>query len=195
VPADFALPAREKALVPLTLEKRCQPIELLLSDVDGVLTDGGVIFNNQGIEIKEFHIRDGLGIKLWQRVGHRFGIVTGRASHIVKLRAAELAIDLVRQGVEDKWSVVQQMLLELKLAPEQVAFVGDDLPDLPVMGRVGFGVAVADGVEELRETAHYTTRLCGGRGAVRETIEVILKAQGRWKALLQRYGSRASAET
>jgi 3-deoxy-D-manno-octulosonate 8-phosphate phosphatase (KDO 8-P phosphatase) len=180
--------------VPLTLEQRCQPIELLLSDVDGVLTDGGVIFNNQGIEIKEFHIRDGLGIKLWQRVGHRFGIVTGRASHIVKLRAAELSIDLVRQGVEDKWTVVQEMLAELKLAPEQVAFVGDDLPDLPVMGRVGLGVAVADAVEELHRAAHYTTRLSGGRGAVRETIEVILKTQGRWPALLQRYGSRNSTE-
>ncbi len=181
--------------MPTTLEQRCQSIELLLSDVDGVLTDGGVIFNNQGIELKEFHIRDGLGIKLWQRVGHRFGIVTGRASHIVKLRAAELAIDLVRQGVEDKWSVVQQMLLELKLAPDQVAFVGDDLPDLPVVGRVGLGIAVADAVEELRQTAHYTTQLSGGRGAVREAIEVILKAQGRWPALIQRYGGRASAET
>jgi YrbI family 3-deoxy-D-manno-octulosonate 8-phosphate phosphatase len=181
--------------VPTTLEQRCQPIELLLSDVDGVLTDGGVIFSNQGIEIKQFHIRDGLGIKLWQRVGHRFGIVTGRASHIVKLRAAELAIDLVRQGVEDKWSVVQQMLLELKLAPEQVAFIGDDLPDLPVMERVGLGVAVADGVEELGQAADYVTQLSGGRGAVRETIETILKAQGRWSAILQRYGSRAGAET
>ncbi|MEX2016261.1 MAG: HAD hydrolase family protein [Candidatus Hydrogenedentales bacterium] len=167
----------------------------MLSDVDGVLTDGGVIYNNQGIEIKEFNIRDGLGIKLWQRVGHRFGIVTGRASHIVKLRAAELAIDLVRQGVEDKWPVVQQMLTDLKLAPEQAAFVGDDLPDLPVIGRVGLGVAVADAVEELRRAAHYTTQLPGGRGAVRETIEVILKAQGRWPALLQRYGNRATAET
>jgi YrbI family 3-deoxy-D-manno-octulosonate 8-phosphate phosphatase len=181
--------------VSTTLEQRCQSIELLLSDVDGVLTDGGVIFNNQGIEFKEFHIRDGLGIKLWQRVGHRFGIVTGRASHIVKLRAAELAIDLVRQGVEHKWSIVHQMLVELKLAPEQVAFIGDDLPDLPVVGRVGLGIAVADAVDELRQTAHYITQLSGGRGAVREAIEVILKAQGRWTALLQRYGNRASAET
>jgi YrbI family 3-deoxy-D-manno-octulosonate 8-phosphate phosphatase len=182
-------------LVPSTLEQRCQSIELLLCDVDGVLTDGGVIFTNQGIEIKEFHIRDGLGIKLWQRVGHRFGIVTGRASHIVKLRAAELGIELVRQGVEDKWRVVQEILDEVKLAPEQVAFIGDDLPDLPLMGRVGLGVAVADGVEELRRAAKYTTRLAGGRGAVRETIEMILKAQDRWPALLQRYGSRAATET
>ena len=181
--------------MPPTLEQRCQRIELLLSDVDGVLTDGGVIYNNQGIEIKEFHIRDGLGIKLWQRVGHRFGIVTGRASHIVKLRAAELGIDLVRQGVDDKWPVVQELIAELKLEPEQVAFVGDDLPDLPVIGRVGLGVAVADGVEELHRAAHYTTRLTGGKGAVRETIEMVLKAQGRWSALLQRYGSRPAAET
>ncbi|MEX2137736.1 MAG: HAD hydrolase family protein [Pirellulales bacterium] len=181
--------------MPPTLEQRCQRIELLLSDVDGVLTDGGVIFNNQGIEIKEFHIRDGLGIKLWQRVGHRFGIVTGRASHIVKLRAAELAIDLVRQGVDEKWPVVQEMLADLKFKPEQVAFVGDDLPDLPVMGRVGLGVAVADAVAELHRGAQYTTQLPGGRGAVRETIEMILKAQGRWPALLQRYGSRPATES
>jgi YrbI family 3-deoxy-D-manno-octulosonate 8-phosphate phosphatase len=181
--------------MPSTLEQRCQPIELLLSDVDGVLTDGGVTFNNQGIEIKQFHIRDGLGIKLWQRVGHHFGIVTGRASHIVKLRAAELSIDLVRQGVDDKWSVVQELLADLKLAPEQVAFIGDDLPDLPPMARVGLGVAVADAVEDLRRAAHYTTQLAGGRGAARETIELILKAQGRWSAVLQRYGARPTAET
>jgi len=179
---------------PLSIEHRCQRIELLLSDVDGVLTDGGVIFDNQGIEIKRFHIRDGLGIKLWQRVGHRFGIVTGRASHIVKLRAAELAIDLVRQGVDEKWPVVQQMLVELRLVPEQVGFVGDDLPDLPVFSRVGLCVAVADAVDEVRRAAHYTTRLPGGHGAIRETIELVLKAQDRWTALVQRYAGRSERQ-
>jgi YrbI family 3-deoxy-D-manno-octulosonate 8-phosphate phosphatase len=180
--------------VPLTLEQRCQKIELLLSDVDGVLTDGGVIFNNEGIEIKRFHIRDGMGVKLWQRVGYRFGIVTGRASHIVKLRAAELSIDLVRQGVDDKWAVVQQIAGELRLSPDQIAFIGDDLPDLPVIARAGLGVAVADAGEEVRRAAHYVTHAGGGQGAVREAIELILKAQNRWAALVQRYGGRAERE-
>jgi len=103
------------------LPQLAQRIELLLSDVDGVLTDGGVIFDNQGVESKRFHIRDGLGIKLWQQAGHRFGLVTGRASQVVRIRATELGIDLVRQGVDDKLTMVQQLLAELGLRPEQVA--------------------------------------------------------------------------
>jgi YrbI family 3-deoxy-D-manno-octulosonate 8-phosphate phosphatase len=167
---------------------RCRPIELLLSDVDGVLTDGGVIFDNQGIEIKRFHIRDGLGVKIWQRAGHRFGIVTGRASHIVQLRAVELAIDLVRQGVDDKLQAVKQIIAEHGLKPEQVCFVGDDLPDLPVLRYVGLAVAVGDGSEDLQRVAHYVTKAHGGHGAVREVIELVLKAQGRWDDLVKKYG-------
>ena len=98
-------------------EARCQTIELILSDVDGVLTDGGVIFDNQGIEIKQFHIRDGLGIKLWQRAGYRFGIVTARNSHIVKVRAAELGIDIIRQGFEDKLPTVRNIMEQHELDP------------------------------------------------------------------------------
>jgi 3-deoxy-D-manno-octulosonate 8-phosphate phosphatase (KDO 8-P phosphatase) len=167
---------------------RCRPIELLLSDVDGVLTDGGVIFDNQGIEIKRFHIRDGLGVKIWQRSGHRFGIVTGRASHIVQLRAVELAIDLVRQGVDDKLQAVKQIIAEHGLKPEQVCFVGDDLPDLPVLRYIGLAVAVGDGSEDLQRVAHYVTKAHGGHGAVREVIELVLKAQGRWDDLVKKYG-------
>ncbi len=174
----------------LTVAERCGPIELLLSDVDGVLTDGGVIFDNQGIEIKRFHTRDGLGIKLWQRAGWRFGLVTGRASHIVNLRAAELGVEIVRQGVDEKWPVVKQLLAELHLRPEQVAYVGDDLPDLPVILEVGLGVAVVDATEEVRRAAHWVTAAPGGKGALRETIERILKAQGRWSRLVNKYGQR-----
>ncbi|MDZ4819747.1 MAG: HAD hydrolase family protein [Planctomycetota bacterium] len=170
------------------LEQRCQRIELLLSDVDGVLTNGGVVFDNQGIESKRFHIRDGLGIKLWQRAGGKFGIITGRASHIVKLRAAELGIELIRQGIEDKWLTVRQLMSELQLQPEQVAFIGDDLPDRPVMMNVGLGIAVADAAEDVRQAAHHVTTLSGGYGAVREAVEMILRKQGRWQDLLQRYG-------
>lgn len=171
----------------MTLEARCQPIELILADVDGVLTDGRLVIDNQGVETKAFHIRDGQGIRLWQRAGGRFGIITGRSSHVVELRAAELGIELVRQGIDDKLAALHRMLSDLGLRPEQACFIGDDLPDLPVVMTVGLGVAVADACAELREAAHYTTTTAGGHGAVRETIEHILKAQQRWSSLVQAY--------
>ena len=98
----------------MKLDARCQTVELVLSDVDGVLTDGGVVFDNQGIEIKKFHIRDGLGIKLWQRAGYKFGVVTARNSHIVKVRAAELGIDIIRQGFEEKLSTIREIMTQWK---------------------------------------------------------------------------------
>lgn len=170
------------------LPQLAQKIELLLSDVDGVLTDGGVIFDNQGVESKRFHIRDGLGIKLWQQAGHRFGLVTGRASQIVRIRATELGIDLVRQGVEDKLTMVHQLLNELGLRPEQVAYIGDDLPDLPVLKIVGLPIAPADACREVRSAAQLITQLPGGHGALREAIETMLQAQGRWEFLIRKYG-------
>ncbi len=172
---------------PIPLEQRCQSIEMILCDVDGVLTDGGVIFDNQGIEVKRFHIRDGLGIKLWQKAGYRCGLVTGRNSHIVRLRAAELGIEIVRQGTEDKLPAVRSILAEFNLKPEQVCYLGDDLPDLPVIRAVGLGAAVADACEEVRTAAQFVTQAKGGDGAVRETIETILKAQQRWNDLIQKY--------
>jgi 3-deoxy-D-manno-octulosonate 8-phosphate phosphatase (KDO 8-P phosphatase) len=171
----------------MKLESLAERVELILSDVDGVMTDGSVVFDNQGIETKLFHIRDGLGIKLWRRAGYRFGMITGRSSHIVRMRAAELGVDIVRQGVDDKLAVAEQIVAEAGLTPQQVCYVGDDLPDLPPMRYVGFAVAVADGSEELRRAAHYVTTAPGGRGALRETIELILKAQGRWDDLIQKY--------
>ncbi len=171
----------------MKIDQRCLPIELILADVDGVLTGGQIVFDNEGIETKQFHIRDGLGIRLWQRAGYRFGLITGRSSHIVKIRAAELGIELVRQTAEDKLPVAQQILSQLQLEPQQVCYIGDDLPDLPVVRHVGLGVAVADACGELREAAHYVTQLPGGTGAVREVIEMILKAQRRWDDLIQKY--------
>jgi YrbI family 3-deoxy-D-manno-octulosonate 8-phosphate phosphatase len=171
----------------MRLDQRCSRIELLLCDVDGVLTDGAVLFDNQGIEAKAFHIRDGLGIRLWQRAGYRCGLITGRTSQIVKLRAAELGIDILRQGIEEKLPAIEEILRGLGAAPEQTCFIGDDLPDLPVIQTVGLGVAVADAAEELRQAAHYTTSVGGGRGALRECIEMILKNQGRWEDLVRRY--------
>lgn len=171
----------------MSWELAAQRIELILSDVDGVLTDGGLLFDNQGIETKKFHIRDGLGIKLWQRGGHRFGVLTARSSHIVRVRAAELAIDVVRQGFENKLPAALDIMRELHLAPEQVCYIGDDLTDLPVIRAVGLGVAVADAVEEVRAAASYVTKLPGGQGCVRELIEALLKAQMRWDDLIRKY--------
>ncbi len=173
----------------MNLNERCRTVELILSDVDGVLTDGGILFDNQGIESKRFHIRDGSGIRLWQRGGGVFGLITGRTSHIVEVRAAELSIDLVRQGTENKLLAVQDILRELNFKPEQVCYIGDDLPDIPVMRFVGLGVAVGDACEELCKEAHLVTRKSGGQGAVRETIETILKQQQRWAELIQRFYS------
>jgi YrbI family 3-deoxy-D-manno-octulosonate 8-phosphate phosphatase len=170
-----------------TLEDRVQAVRLVLSDVDGVLTDGGVVYDNQGIETKRFHIHDGLGIRLWQRAGLRFGVVTSRNSHIVMVRCAELGIELVRQGVDKKLPAVRQLVAELGFTPEQVCYIGDDLPDLPVIRWAGLGVAVANATPEVRQSAHHVTRLPGGEGAVREALELILRTQRRWDELLRHY--------
>jgi YrbI family 3-deoxy-D-manno-octulosonate 8-phosphate phosphatase len=166
---------------------RCRRIQLILSDVDGVLTDGGIAFDNQGVELKQFHIRDGLGIRLWQRAGFKFGLITGRTSQIVKQRAAELGIEIVRQGFEQKWPAVQEVIQSLGLSDDQVCFIGDDLPDLPVIRRVGLGVAVADAAADVRAAARFVTTKPGGAGAVRELIETILKAQHRWDEVVEKY--------
>ena len=171
----------------MKLDQRMQPIQLILSDVDGVLTDGSITFDNQGIETKTFHVRDGLGIKLWQRSGHKFGIITARSSHIVKVRMTELGVEIVRQGSDSKLTVGIQLIEELRLKPEQVCFVGDDLSDLNLMSHVGLAVTVADSTAELKSAAHFTTKSEGGKGAIRELIETILKTQNRWDELLQTY--------
>jgi YrbI family 3-deoxy-D-manno-octulosonate 8-phosphate phosphatase len=165
-------------------QKLCQSIELVLCDVDGVLTDGRLLLDNQGVEAKCFHVRDGMGIKLWQTAGHRFGMLTLRSSQAVKTRAAELGIEILRQSTDDKLAAARQILAELGLTARQACYIGDDLPDLPVVRAVGMGVAVADAAAEVRQAADYVTRAEGGKGAVRETIELILKAQRRWDEVL-----------
>lgn len=171
----------------MSMVKQCQPIELMVSDVDGVLTDGRLVFSNEGLEFKRFHVRDGLGVKLWQRAGGRFALITARNSHVVNLRAAELGIEHVRQGAEQKLLALRELLSELRLAPEQACYIGDDLPDLAAVQHAGLGVAVADACPELREAARFVTSLPGGQGAVRETVEYILKAQARWEDVIQSY--------
>ena len=177
----------------MNLAELCRPIELILSDVDGVLTDGSIVYDNQGIETKRFFVRDGLGIRLWQRAGGKFGLVTARSSHIVKVRAAELGIEIVRQGSEQKRTITEQIAAELGLAPQKICYIGDDLPDLAAMQHVGLAVAVGDACTEVREAAHYVTTASGGRGAVRETVELILKVQRRWDDIVQKF-QQPSAE-
>ncbi|MDR1492607.1 MAG: HAD hydrolase family protein [Planctomycetaceae bacterium] len=171
----------------LNLEQKCQKIRLILSDVDGVLTNGTIIYNNNGVELKNFHVRDGLGIKLWQQSGAQFGIITSRSSQIVRMRAAELDITLVRQSVLHKQNAVEEILQSLKLSWEHLCFIGDDLPDILPIKHSAFGVAVADANAEVLDAADYVTTNLGGYGAVRETIELILKSQRRWESVVQQY--------
>ncbi len=168
-----------------SLRDRCLPIKLILSDVDGVMTDGGIIYDVEGRETKRFHVRDGFGIKLWHRAGNGFGIVTGRSSPIVTRRAEELQIEIVRQGVSHKLAEVKHILLELGLQPHEAAFLGDDLIDLGAMEYVGLGISVADAAPEVRARAAHVTQAAGGQGAVREAIQWILAGQEKWEAILQ----------
>ena len=174
---------------PPDLDQRLARVQLLLLDCDGVLTDGGITWSDDGVEQKTFHIRDGLGIRGWQRAGGRTGIVTGRASRIVERRAEELGIAFVRQGVDDKLAAAGEIIRECGLTWEQTAFVGDDLPDLPVVSRCGVGVAVADACPELIAAAAVVTSRPGGRGAVREIVERMLRARGGWESIVGGYTS------
>lgn len=171
----------------MSLQQKCSQIKWLLSDVDGVMTTGGVTFDSTGNETKTFNIRDGLGIRLWQRAGGEFGIITGRQSSIVAKRAAELDITLLHQGVSDKLPVVERIASEAGITLEQIAYIGDDLPDLPVIRAVGLGVAVGDAAQELLDGCDYKTTQPGGHGAIRGLVELLLKETGKWKDALAPY--------
>ena len=162
-------------------------IKMLVMDVDGVLTDGTVLINSDGSEGKNFSIVDGHGIKLWHRVGGMSAIISGRPSGATTVRAEQINIGHVLQGCKKKLPAFEMLLEEVKLSADEVACVGDDLLDLPLVRRAGFGVAVANGVDELKEAADYVTIKAGGNGAVREVIEYILKGSGRWDQLMDRY--------
>ncbi len=155
-------------------------VRLLLLDVDGVLTDGTIIYNEDGSETKHFHVRDGLGIRLLMEAGIGVAIVTGRSSRALLHRCRNLGIEAIYDGVGDKGALIGRIEVRTGVSPEEMAFVGDDLPDLPLMHRVGVSVAVADADPAVREAADMTTALPGGKGAVREVCEAILKARGYW---------------
>ena len=169
------------------LRERLAKIRLLLLDVDGVLTDGRIYFADNGMESKAFYARDGHGIKLLLRSGIRVGLLTGRSSHLVELRARDLGIDLVFQGAKEKLPVFRQILRDLDLRAEDVAYMGDDVVDLPVLMHAGVAAAVADCSEEILTAVDFVSRYRGGRGAVREFCELLLKSTGRWEAIMADY--------
>ena len=170
-----------------SIERRASRIKLLLMDCDGVLTDGRLWLLEERGEHKSFNTKDGLGLTLLHRAGLRSGIISGRTANAVTQRARELGVEFVRQGDEDKVAAFEEVIKLAQVDEDEVAFVGDDLSDIPLMLRCELGVAVADAVEETRSVAHYVTRADGGRGAVREVIELILKSQGRWNDLVEHY--------
>lgn len=170
------------------LAERCRRLKLVLSDVDGVMTDGTVLLLPDGLEAKAFNIRDGLGIVLAQRAGLKLGLISGRSSESVARRAAELRLAVVRQGVRDKGAELRAVLAELQLSPLEVAYIGDDVNDLPVITQVGLSAAPADAPFEVRNAAFMVTEAAGGRGCLREFLEAILRARGDWERVLAEIG-------
>lgn len=167
--------------------QRASRVSVLLLDVDGVLTDGRIVFAEYGDELKCFDVQDGAGLVFWNRAGLKSAIITARRSRLVKRRAKELHVDFLAQGQLLKLPAYERLLKRFRVDPEQVCAVGDDLMELPILRRVGLAIAVPNAVEEVRLISHYLTKRAGGRGAVREVIELILKAKGLWAHLLQRY--------
>lgn len=166
--------------------KRLKNIKLLLLDVDGVLTDGGIIYTDSGEQVKMFNSRDGLGIRLLQDAGIQVGIVTGRASRVLRHRCDNLGIDLLFDGIADKASVLQEISEKTRIDPGEMAFVGDDLVDLPLFARVGVSVAVGDAHEVVKKKADWVTTSGGGSGAVREVCDEILKSKELWDQIVER---------
>jgi 3-deoxy-D-manno-octulosonate 8-phosphate phosphatase (KDO 8-P phosphatase) len=156
-------------------------------DVDGVLTDGRMLLSERGDEVKAFHARDGVALALAQRAGLRTAMVSGETSAVVKARAARLGVDRVLLGARRKGEALDALLAEWELPAEAAAFVGDDLLDLPALQRVGLAIAVADAAPEVKAVAHVVTRAGGGRGAIRECVELVLRARGAWRAAVDAY--------
>ena len=172
------------------MEKAHQKIRLLAMDVDGVLTNGDIIYSESGDEIKVFNIRDGMGIAVAGYAGLMIAIITGRTSSSVQRRADELGITHVCQGCRDKSMAIRQLIEGLGLSREEVAFVGDDLNDIPAFKEVGWKIAVGNASSDLKELADHITEHKGGRGAIREVIELILRSQGKWEPAVQDYLQR-----
>jgi 3-deoxy-D-manno-octulosonate 8-phosphate phosphatase (KDO 8-P phosphatase) len=169
------------------IEQRARAVRMFVFDVDGVLTDGSLFYDNEGQEYKAFNSRDGHGIKMLRASGVETGIITGRKSHIVLHRARNLGIGHIYQGAEDKLEALQRLLQETGLTAQQLAYMGDDVVDLPVMNRCGLAITVPDAPVEVKARSHVITVAAAGRGAAREACELIMRAQGTWAAQIALY--------
>ena len=174
-------------VIPAPLRRKARKIKLLLLDVDGVLTDGGIVIDERGVESKRFDVRDGQGITLLKRAGVEVAFVSGRSSGAVRQRARELGVKGVYQGIRNKAEIYQRIKKRIGLGDEQIAYVGDDIVDVPILRAVGLAITVPDGWPGTRAVVDYVTEAQGGRGAVREISELILTAQNRWKGLIGQY--------
>jgi 3-deoxy-D-manno-octulosonate 8-phosphate phosphatase (KDO 8-P phosphatase) len=183
--------------LPTHVRHRLDPICLLILDVDGVLTDGTLVYSATGEAVKQFHVRDGLAVRLLLNAGVEVAVVTGRRSEALGFRCREIGVrdDLILQGSEDKAAHLDHLEQLLDVSDEQVAAMGDDLPDLPMLARVGFAACPADAVPEVAAACHLVCGAGGGRGAVRELAELLLKAQGRWGELVGRWVGRHAGKT
>lgn len=173
--------------VPAKIREKAKKIKLLLLDVDGVLTDGGIVMNDRGEEVKQFDVRDGHGIRLLLRAGIQIGLITGRTSKVVGHRARDLGIRILYQKAYDKLDIYQKIKRKSGLKDQEIAYVGDDIVDLPILRKVGLAMTVRDCWAELKREVDYVAAGKGGRGAVREIIELLLKAQGKWQGVTHRY--------
>lgn len=181
-------------MVHSAIEKRAARVRLVLFDVDGVLTDGRVVLHGNGGESKQFHIRDGIVMVWAQRVGLKVGFLSARMSATTTERAAQLGITLVHQGVPSKIDAYDEIVSDIGLNDEEVAYMGDDIVDIAVLSRAGLAAAPADAVPEVRERVHWVAPSAGGSGAARELLELILRAQGRWDAIVQSFTASASGD-
>jgi 3-deoxy-D-manno-octulosonate 8-phosphate phosphatase (KDO 8-P phosphatase) len=163
---------------------RARAVRLLVADVDGVLTDGRMILTDQGGEMKSFFVRDGIAFDLARRAGLKLALVTGEASPIAKARGVKLGVDAVVLGARRKGETLEALALEHGVEADAIAYIGDDLLDIPALQRAGLAVAVADAAAEVKSAAHVVTKAPGGHGAVRECVELILRAQGRWREIV-----------
>ncbi|MBN1850215.1 MAG: HAD-IIIA family hydrolase [Deltaproteobacteria bacterium] len=175
------------------IKERAEQIKLLILDIDGVMTDGHIVINEQGEEIKTFHVRDGQGLKWLIKGGIEVAIISGRSSKAVERRATDLGIQTIYQGIYDKGSLCADLIREKRLKRQEVACMGDDLPDIPMFQHVGLSIAVSDAAQEVRDTAHFITKSKGGNGAVREICEMILKAKGLWDELISPFIEKGKA--
>lgn len=179
---------RKSPIENIHAREKAKDIRLLILDVDGVLTDGRIVIDERGIESKFFNTKDGHGLRLLMRAHIQVILLSGRESEATRHRASELGISKVYQNVHNKMEAYQRILGENGLVDHQVAYVGDDLVDLPILRRAGFSAVVADSVDEIKPFADYISKRSGGKGAVREIIEFILKSQGKWEEVTARYG-------